>query len=486
MKTFFEHPKTTGDEEDRKTSIIAKVNPFGPEWVQRKEENKENSTNQYSIFGVNALDRIDRTQKNGTFYTLARRYGMSPSAIEESTAHAIKQLPKVFLELQDTLEKSAKHNPELVYQLFYSYLIQSPHILKDIQDLGFNGDEFTYNDTDEEVNDLIGISPIDNPDAYASAKQHFIANEIAEIITSQYADRAGITWSDKPIFTKILSHHIQEEERREKKLIEIAKDFRKRFITIFQQSDYASLVPEQILHERLDNLEVTVLDGLTASFQEVSGDYDAHAHAIRIASNLSKEFIWCVYVHEALHALSGKTEIIDFSKEFPDLLTSLDTKVGLDLSTKSTLIYSETNIKQPHLIWLNEAMTESVTMSLVGGKDMRIYKYERDLLDLLVSTGGIPRDVITKAYFENFEGERLPNHPTPALKQLFDVTNAKLGKRFLVNLDLWIRFQGTTTQKRSIDGLKLAVQKWKELGADFPAHLEKEAANIRTLLKNVP
>lgn len=480
MKTYFEYqtqlPKGEEEGEDAIPFTKAKIDSTGEDWVKNKKEKQAQDDAVDNIFGADLYRQMQTAQRKGEIYESHAAMGLPEEVLDHDVALAKKKIPRLLADLEDALEGLSRREPLLVSRFFHSFLKQTPDIDRAVRGLGFDGSDFAYDETDEDFMESIGSTEEQDPMEYRKKRQAFIAREIAGICTAQYAERVKTHRHKKPIFTEIIAHHVREEQLKARDLLERVREYPERLKRLIKESPYRAFLPEEFVNERLDHLGLAVLDGLAASLQERYGDYDAATHTIRLSSDLSPNFAWRVYVHEALHALSGRTEVVRSFPDIPELDFYSDLQVGLRFTSGS----SESDLvppkARPQLGWLNEAVTESLTLSLAGSEDIGIYGEERALLDLLIRSADLPREVVVAAYFENFRGDRLPNHPAPALRELFQRMNARLGKRFLVDLDLFIQFYSEKSKK---EGLHLVMQKWKTLGEAFPQFVHRSAENIR-------
>lgn len=195
-----------------------------------------------------------------------------------------------------------------------------------------------------------------------------------------------------------------------------------------------------LLEERLSVLNFKVIDTSLVGLSERGGDFQIDEHLIRLGSHVfPPERKYAVFTHEVFHAISGQIEEASFfDPDLEELITSPEEilKVGLQ--------FQKEKIETGYLVyfrWLNEAIT-SMLSDQIASQDS--YKEERNLVRLLMDFG-IPEESFYDAYFENYDpsigkGE----HKLSATKKLFELTNQKFGKGFLIKLDKAIRAKGVS------------------------------------------
>lgn len=155
---------------------------------------------------------------------------------------------------------------------------------------------------------------------------------------------------------------------------------------------------EKELDERLDSVQISVEDPIVSGFKERDGAfYAVNKKAVLNALALSeKHREEHVYVHELLHAISGQvfalatvTHESGYESHFVR-----SARVGLRRNEEMSM---------PGFLWLNEAVTEQLTLDLLGGSDRGVYRPERDLLSHLIVDGAGEEswDIILKAYFND-------------------------------------------------------------------------------------
>lgn len=140
-----------------------------------------------------------------------------------------------------------------------------------------------------------------------------------------------------------------------------------------------------------------------------------------------------VYAHEMMHALSGETSMLE------------------ECSFRETTWVSIRNIRKgvrykvdlsARFDWLNEAITETLTLKLAGDGQDYAYRGERTLYDLILSKSGIDPSLFLDAYFENFDPSATGNERNPAWRKLYQAINQAFRPGFLLQLDKYISIHG--------------------------------------------
>lgn len=482
-KNIFNH------EELEMESARAKLRSEGKEWVELKKfkQGPEDS----SIFGLELLKRWQFANKTGAVYERYMEIGMPEEFLKKQVESAKNLLPDEFAKLKKSIEKVAKSDDKLVYSLFNSYLEQVDNIDEAAESLNFD-----YKN-DEEVEDFIGVEKEADPEIYGLARKRFIASEIADILTMQYKDNHGAEWNpEKQIFVNMLEFHAKDFIKKEKAIKEKVLSLKENLKTDLPAfiKKIGNPVSQKIIEERLEAVDVQVIDGLVASLTERWGDYSMASHTIRVASHVPDKKLNQVYTHEVMHALSGMSEMIT-SPSFegfdnPEMSYLTGKRLGLSLKyhdesefliTDEPEKYKRLEIVRPDLSWLNEAVTESLAIEMTGASSGS-YKSERELFEMILKESGIPRDVFIKAYFENYKGDRSAAHSTPNLKALFnEINKAFLSNGFLVDLDICMNADAVKYERyRNLhDSAGRFVKKWKDMGRSFIPFISMEAQKIR-------
>lgn len=215
-----------------------------------------------------------------------------------------------------------------------------------------------------------------------------------------------------------------------------------------------------------DSTAIGIIDPIFEN-EAVQGDY-AEKKGIQISLLLSQEQLEAVLIHEFLHVISGRT-VIKETEEYVEE-AGVESYTYFDVQ-RSGLHFTSSLSRKERFSWLNEAVTEDLTLKIRGSEKGSTYFGERKLLHLLKQyLGGEIETVIYGAYFENV----IPGiNKGEDFKTLLKKINEQFGNHFLIQLDIFIH------EQRDNDGSLLtweagvdrAVAKWTKLGSSFPSFL---------------
>jgi hypothetical protein len=159
------------------------------------------------------------------------------------------------------------------------------------------------------------------------------------------------------------------------------------------------------------------------------GDYDYASGNLRLDASLPPDVLATTYDHEAFHILAGKTVKSSFNQdEDSDIVMSVGPEIAPNITHNER---DEVVHRKRRFEWLNEALTEQLSMDLRGG-ETGTYSELRRILDLLNTH--IPRSYFYAAYFEDFK----PGEGTPAWGELQRQLNNNIERRILLTLDKMI------------------------------------------------
>lgn len=244
-------------------------------------------------------------------------------------------------------------------------------------------------------------------------------------------------------------------------------------------------IPQERAFQKLDTLHVTVVESLSAALKDRGGSYDSGSHTARLSSGLPPEEMFFVMIHETVHGISGRSEVLVRDIQFDGQLNRMD-DIRLGVSFTDT---TETKKSEyiPNFNWLNEALTERAAIELAKKHEQAsqvtswAYPGERALLDLLVENG-VPLSVFFDAYFEDYTMKDAGEHRTPALQTLFQKAHDVFGKRFLVDLDVYLRFEEDEVMRKA--RAQSVADEWKSLGTEkFIDMVRERADEIRQKLQ---
>lgn len=217
-------------------------------------------------------------------------------------------------------------------------------------------------------------------------------------------------------------------------------DFQDRFQRRFTQKIIArGFIDNETSQRRMAEINVVLGDALRDDLTaDRGGNFDSETDTVMIAQQDFKDLGEHIYTHEILHALSGRTLVLrtDTPLEYMEL-------EYMEFETQRIGFHFK-NVKQGRFRWLNEAITEELTISLTGDKEERIYKQERNLYKLLRKKGklDIPEELFLAAYFENYDPSLPPGERIPQWKKLYGAINEAYEPGFLVRLDKMIQKGG--------------------------------------------
>ena len=225
--------------------------------------------------------------------------------------------------------------------------------------------------------------------------------------------------------------------------------------------------PEK-LENILKNVPIYFMDSLVTEFERgFQGSFSPNKMKIRLSSELDKEEIISILVHELFHALSGKSYMSEAEGDeiYYNSENIINNKNGLSFwSDKRGNLFT----------WLDEAITEKLTLMAYHdwqlleeiGSGKRIsgmhynkakncdlakkncsvlpgsYRVERQILDILLSR--IDFSHFQAAYFEDYDLELAPELRMAKFRKLHSLIREKFGEKFLVKLDKCYR------EKRSL------------------------------------
>jgi len=262
---------------------------------------------------------------------------------------------------------------------------------------------------------------------------------------------------DDELLIKILQNHSEVFLKKKEKFMSGLSERREVFLQrlqTFTKEKGIAVIPED-LQRKADELKFSFVDPLVISLEEVVGTYNPEEHHVRIAGNLKKGQVDHVVTHEVLHGVSGQT-ILSSKGLFEDEGEISYQRVGLRINAKGN-----------HFKWLNEGVTESLAMELVGD-NLDIYSSERELLNLLLTSGSteISDILVHNAYFEDFDSSKSPGERIPAWKAFYQAVNQAYAPGFLTMLDAYIQGNGV---KAGID----------QIGKDWHTVMEVETRSKR-------
>jgi len=248
----------------------------------------------------------------------------------------------------------------------------------------------------------------------------------------------------------------KQEEYIEKNKEKLQNDFVVKFEVL--KSKYDLDIDIETVISKLNSVQVGCVDPLIAQLEGIGGRYIEDVNRIEIKSSVkTREETVHIYNHEALHAISGKTilkeDVIETEGEedpFPGYYHKL--RAGLRFQNPNNYSYGrgERNLKFVFK-WLDEAVTESLAIEMVGGKDRGIYASEREMLNFLIdkSNGQISMADFCKPYFEDYQTNA--TEKIPYWNILMQKIQSTYGPAFIQKLDEYVRKNGI---KKTVEYLK--------------------------------
>lgn len=236
------------------------------------------------------------------------------------------------------------------------------------------------------------------------------------------------------LYQGILEVHARTYYEKDKALQEKIPAMRQRFEERIKKHIDPGVVDFEKIKEKLSDVKVVSGDYLLYSdFTVADGDHSIQDNTaviptgeIALVETDRKmnfdEYQKYVYTHEMFHAVSGVAVL--GGKESPE--------------TIKELLFQRTGLlTQGKFRWLNEALTERLTLKVLGLDDSSSYELERELLQMMIDRG-VPEELFTQAYFE----DQKPGNGAPSLKKLIKVINKECGVRFLQDTDEAIDIYG--------------------------------------------
>jgi len=237
-------------------------------------------------------------------------------------------------------------------------------------------------------------------------------------------------------------------------------------------------VDESVLDERIENLDIRIMDESMVELSEHFGEYDDSTHTVWISNTIRHEDILPTLTHEILHALSGKSET---------KVQYFDEETTIDYEQKRSGFSMETSKNEEGFLdWFNEAITESLTHSIIGWSvypQAEAYVLEQNLLDELIETWGLPKDKMHAAYFENYQIKERGQHRQQKMKDFFQSCNKEMGKGFLVGLQKIIDYY-TKVFKNRDQALEKTLSLMKEQKEKFKKAIKEGPEVLKVKRRN--
>ncbi|MCC6643330.1 hypothetical protein IT411_01145, partial [Candidatus Peregrinibacteria bacterium] len=250
------------------------------------------------------------------------------------------------------------------------------------------------------------------------------------------------------------------------------KEFKEKLPTLIdsiKQKIYAAIDNGQIpvkkskVKQVLKYTVIDLADPVVMKLEKIRGLYEADRRSILLDATLDPKDMEKVLMHEIMHALSGQTNLLITGKEYGIEYEDLNhLRVGLGFTSKSGFR------------WLNEAMTEALTIATLKLPDSNSYSEERKLLEILMKH--INPELLKKAYFEEYNPKIAAEQRLPAWRALTQAIDQKFGPKFLIRLNKFIQDYDSSRMEDEPTGLEQAAGAFEDFGEQFPKFLEEYLA----------
>lgn len=246
---------------------------------------------------------------------------------------------------------------------------------------------------------------------------------------------------DKLFLAMVLRHsdfHVKKVEEFVKKESKLRASFLKRLQELVQ--DGALDVDFHTVVNKINKYVIHLQDVLTQD-KRVDGQIEDEKDTVHLSTLLDPETELETYIHEMMHVASGNTSVFQsgfmIKQVNPDGL--LQTK-GIIKRDRIGVCFMEGKIQR--LYWLNEAVTEDLTLLfLTKFKDDKFsYPEEAKLFEFLAKSGKnvLPKKLFYDAYFEDTTRGEMKD--SPKFRRLMEAVDESYGKKdFLIRLDDFIK-----------------------------------------------
>lgn len=428
-----------------------KISSEGSEWKASLAEERKGD-----VFSVSHIDGIFGNELLSN-YRLINEKGGHWEELEKSASVPVKKQVKesatrkterIFDEFNNSLYNLAKKFPGKL-KAFFENVIDKKQLSETIKLLGLSEDEAKNLQGEFLFNRIYN-------------KEYMNVGLLAQTIVVKLAkgEKRHMPYG---LVINFLERHENKITKKQEQILKKLEIFKKKIVELLREKSGKGIlpIPDDVLMERLESLKIETLDDLSAKLSERWGDYVASTHTIRVSTGVPEEDLEDIYVHEIMHAISGQIEEREATDESSFLGRNI-LKSGVRCHEKIDSSSGESiDAGSPSFSWLNEALTEQLTIDLLELKDSSHYIEERALLKKLLSIG-ISIEMFKGAYFENYKDRGQGQHRLPKTKELFSFINNNFGGGFLVKLDLYITRVGVSQ----------TLKEWEKQGSEFPAFLK--------------
>lgn len=281
------------------------------------------------------------------------------------------------------------------------------------------------------------------------------------------------------VFVNLLTRHVRAVKESKEEITRELPDFQRRLYERLENAISSGVLPinNRTMENRWKTHTVKIADPLKLEPQ--AGGFFNPNNYFHEGSNPDVVFLSVncasyfggnrqqresIYTHEMMHLLSGRSMLaIEVSQ------SSLSPDVTMDIGDENSDMILHQRIGLGignQFIWLNEAMTEVLTMELLQNES-RIYSKEREVLQLLRTSGksAIPDYLFKNAYFENYDPSKPQGQRVLKWQALYRAINEAYKPGFLIKLDQYV------VNKGIIATIKAMQQDWTVITKTDPKSL---------------
>lgn len=332
---------------------------------------------------------------------------------------------------------------------------------------------------DEEVHLFIRATP--GTPAFQEARHAFIAKEVAHVLMEGFIDGNRDEFQTEPFIARtseMVRVYRDWIEKKRESIRHQSESACERFYATSKELIEQGLLPlePERVERCLKDLRIEVLDPFFGVTKELWGQHDAESYTILLDTSIPEKAFYHVFAHEVMHALSGKTEVLN-SFFLVEANRELDTNTTLYHVPRSGISFRKMVTDRPRnaeYTWLNEAITELCAEYF--SHQTITYKEEQALLKLLIRLG-LSWTSLLEAYFADDDLHAESTHPTPHVRALFRESERVFGKRFLADMNLIIESQPTKALRKTAITRILQYGE-KEMSA-FVEAVSEEASMMR-------
>lgn len=340
------------------------ISESSPEYQENREEVHNRST--FSAFGEFQLTRIDKLRKDlndqETRVFIKKKIKVSTEKEDTEVIDIQKKIDNHFNSLRRNL-KNILQSPTRNTSLFLREVLRMPEIAEKVkrdEDLPPQTSEYTE---ESRLGTFILKDKLEDSDLEKIVRRH-------------------------------LDLYFKKVEKFNEVVPEIFARFRDSALEAIKQKYLP--ITEELLESRIGVTRVALGDNLLMEDHHLAR-HNVALDKIEISQkHRTVEEVEESIFHELVHAISGRTIIMNNEKD--DIVQDIEHQ-------RMGLVFNKVNSEGAYIGkqfgWLNEAITEDIAAYLVK-RETRAYKKERSKLKELYEKG-LSRDVLYKAYFENYE-----------------------------------------------------------------------------------